>query len=57
MEFAPTAANAQNLSPTSARIALPTIYFRGMMESDARKVNDVGPDLSTKFGDEVPGAP
>ena len=40
-----------------ARIALPTIYFQGMMESDARKVNDVGLELSTNFGAEVSGAP
>ncbi len=39
-----------------ARIALRAFYFQGMMVSDARKVNDGGPDLSTNFGDEVLGA-
>ncbi len=46
----------RSLRRHGARIALPAFYFRRMMESDACKVNDVGPDLSTNFGDEVPGA-
>ena len=46
----------KSLRQHGARIALPAFYFQAMMESDARKVNDVGSDLSTNFGDELPGA-
>jgi hypothetical protein len=44
----------RSLRQHGARIALPAFYFQGMMESDARKVNDVGPDLSTNFDDAGP---
>ncbi len=43
------------LRRNGARIALPAFYLRGRMESDACMVNDVGPYLSTNFGDDVPG--
>ncbi len=46
----------KSLRQHGARIALPAFYFRRMMESDACKVNDGGPDLSTNFGNEVPSA-